>query len=203
VGEDGDRACGLAEGALLAVEGEPVQPVADRGRESGVRAADLGDPVRVLDDADRFPFGVAVDARRMACDPAGLGREKLLGACLLGVVQAAPAVVGHEHEQDDGDRREHGEPLERPEQPPRARASPGRVRLDLGRDPDLVAADLDQRRLEPLLAAELLDVGLLRSPSPRWPRRAPLSQPGQEEVRLQREEGEERKPGRNPAPQLG
>ena len=173
--EDGDRPRGLAEGALLVVEGEPVQPVADRRGQSGVRAADLGHAVGVLHDPDRLPLGVAEDAHPVAGDPSGFGREERLRARLLGLVEAAPAPARHEHEQDHGDRGEHGQPFERPEHPPWPRARPRCIRLDLGRDPDLVPADLEERRLEPFLAAEVLDVGLLRGLRPRGAGGAPRS----------------------------
>ena len=74
MGENGDRACGLAERALVALVLEPVEPVTDLRRQVGVPAADLGDPVRVLDDADRLASGIAVHVRRVAGDPGCLGR---------------------------------------------------------------------------------------------------------------------------------
>ena len=61
MGEDGDRAGGLAERALIVLEGQAVEPEAEIGSQVGVAAADLGDAVRVLDDPDRFATGVAVD----------------------------------------------------------------------------------------------------------------------------------------------
>ena len=66
MGENGDRARGLAERALVALVLEPVEPVADVRRQVGVPAADLGDPVGVLDDPDRLASGVAVDVGRRA-----------------------------------------------------------------------------------------------------------------------------------------
>ena len=118
VREHGDRAGGLAERALVAL-GQPVQPEADLGRQEGVRAADLGEPVGVLDDPDRLALGVAVDAGNVAGDPGRLAGEPRLGARLLGLVEAVPAAVRQDEQGDrqDGERGHDDRP--EPEAGPR------------------------------------------------------------------------------------
>ena len=105
MGEHGDRTRGLAERALVVLVLEPVEPVADVGRQVGVPAADLGDPVGVLDDADRLASGVAVNDRCVPGDPCRLGREQRLGLRLVGLVEPVPASVGDEHEEHERERR--------------------------------------------------------------------------------------------------
>ena len=190
-----DRARGLAERALVALEREPVEPVADLRRQERVRAADLGDAVGVLDDPDRLALAVAADPRVVAGDPRRLGGEARLRPPLVGLVEAAPAALRQQHEQ----QHEPGEDEDafEPRQQVPARADDARPALDVGRHPDLVALGLEQHRLEPLRPAELLDVlGQRRAPA-LAARRSALAPAGDEELRLERGEGEEGDPGRD------
>ena len=199
VREHGDRARGLAERALVALEREPVEPVADLRRQEGVRAADLGDAVRVLDDPDRLALAVAADPRVVAGDPRRLGRETRLGPPLVLLVEAAPAALRQEDEQ----QHEPGEDEHafEPRQQASARPDDPRPALDVGRHPDLVALGLDEHRLEPLGPAELLDVLGQRCAPALAARRFALAPAGDEELHLERGEGEEGDPGRDRAPQ--
>ena len=201
VREHRDRARGPAERTLLALEREPVEAEADLRRQERVRAADLGDAVGVLDDPDGLALPVAADARLVACDPPRLGGEASLRSPLVGVVEAAPAALREQHEE----QHEPGEDEDALEPGKQAAARPHDARspLDVGRHPDLMALRFDQHRLEPLRPAELLDVGGLRRASARAARRIPLAQPAEEELNLERGEGEEGDPGRDRAAQHG
>ena len=207
MGENGDRARGLAERALVVLEGEAVEPVADVRRQIGVAAADLGDAVGVLDDPDRLAAGVAVDDRLMARDPAGLRREAGFRLRPVVGVEPVPASARNQHEQDERERRDDRNAFEPAQR--RARRPRRRRRLDvlfaLGAfgQPDVSPVDLDQDRLEPLLAAELLDVALLREPSALRRRGSPITKAADEKVQLERGEGEEGHPGRDPVAQAG
>ena len=185
MGEDGDRAGGLAERTLIALVLEPVEPVADVGRQIGVPASDLGDPVGVLDDADRVASGVAVNVRCVPGDPCRLGREQRLGLRLVSLVEPVPASVGDEHEEHERERRDHRDPLEAGEQALATGNCRGRwlreetvSRLPLEQPfaalldqlldflvalaargyPDVLPLDPDEHRRQPPFAAELVDV---------------------------------------------
>ena len=110
-------------------------------------------------------------------------------------VEAAPAALRQEHEQQHQPGED--EHAFEPRQQVPARADDARPALDVGRHPDLVALGLDQHRLEPLGPAELLDVlGQRRAPA-LAARRFALAPAGDEELRLERGEGEEGDPGRD------
>ena len=135
----------------------------------------------------------------MPGDPRRLGREASLRPPLVGLVEAAPAALREEHEQER-QPGEHEDAFE-PRQQPAPRPHDSRPALDVGRNPDLMPFGLEQRRLEPLGPAELLDVLSLRRAAARASRRIPLAQPGEEELHLERGEGEEGDPGRDRAAQ--
>ena len=140
------------------------------------------------------------------------------------MVEPVPALVGHEHEQDEGQRAEHREALEPGKQALTARNDHGRRlrpetvrRLALEQplaalldqlsdllvspsargNPDVLPLDPDEHRLEPSFAAELVDVGRLWDSSPR-PRLVRFAQAADEEVQLERRVGEEGDPDRDP-----
>src|SRR6187200_2297768 len=79
VPEDGERAGRLRERRRAVLDRELVERVADRRRQVGALAADEGEAVRVLDDADVLAARVTADLRRMACDERGLAGEGRLG----------------------------------------------------------------------------------------------------------------------------
>ena len=203
MGQDGDRPRGLAEGALVVLEREPVEPIAVLRGEKGVRAADLGEAVRVLDDSDRLTLGVATDTRRVPGDSPGLGGKERFRLLPIGPIEIAPVAVRDEHDEDDAEDGEHGETFESGKKAPPGLGRLPRllwlslVGLDLGGHPDVPPIDLDDHGLQPLLAAEVGEVGLLRAATARRRRGSPLAQAGDEEVQLERREGEEWEPERD------
>jgi hypothetical protein len=220
VREHGDGPRRLAERALVVLEGEAVEAVADRRRQERVAPTHLGDPVRVLDDSDRLPLRIAAHVHLVLGDRGSGLRQQPLRAYLLARVDAVPAAVGEQDEEEDGGRGDDHDALQpRPQRLRRPRPQRRRLQRRLaaahplarlldqlvellvaqprGREPDVAAVDLDEHRLEPRVAAEVAEVDVLRRAPAPGSRPRPLPQARHEEVHLERDDAEERQPDRD------
>ena len=207
------------------LEGELVEAVAETRHQVGAAAADEGQAVRVLCEADEAAAAVARDGCRVAGDLRRLAGEERLGAGLIRRRDRAPAVRARGVDEDPGDDRDGGARLDRvggpgmalPERPALRRRRRGRlvlvgepaVVLRRGADrrhQDLLAVVLDREGLLPRRAAEVGQVARLR-PVLAERRRLGLAAAGlqpaaDEEVDLEPERGQERQPHRDPRPDV-
>jgi hypothetical protein len=91
---------------------ELVERVADLRGQVRLVAADLGQPVRVLDEADELAVLVARDLRRVPRDRARLAGEDRLGPGLAVGRDRVPAARARYRVQEDGDDREDSDGLD-------------------------------------------------------------------------------------------